>query len=177
MNQSIYHRRFYKGPIYSCIGSVMGWYETPRTIVWGSGMIKEDVILRVVPKKICAVRGEESRSRLIAQGVDCPKQIGDPALLISQYYTPKPYSKRYKIGVIPHYVDLDNPILGEFINRHIEDVLLIDMVNYDVRTDVPNKIVPNVCICGGEQKIFIRKRIALRRFPVLKCVVLVVLAL
>ena len=38
-NNSVFHHLFYRGPVYSCIGSVIGWYETPRTIVWGSGLI------------------------------------------------------------------------------------------------------------------------------------------
>lgn len=140
-NQSTYHNRFYQGPTYCCIGSILGWYETPRTIVWGSGMISDDTRLHTLPQRIISVRGYETQKKLLAQGVECPPKYGDPALLISKYYQAKPLIKTYKLGIIPHYVDINNPILASFLNAHGKDVLLIDLVHYRKWTDIPDQIV------------------------------------
>lgn len=51
-NQSAFHNRFYRGPIYSCIGSIIGWYETPQTTVWGSGIIAGNVTVDILPKEL-----------------------------------------------------------------------------------------------------------------------------
>lgn len=140
-NQSAFHNRFYQGPVYCCIGSIIGWYETPQTIVWGSGMIAENVTVDISPKRVCAVRGELTRKRLIEQGIKCPAKYGDPALLISKYYKATPLKRRFKLGIIPHYIDMDNPILAQFLNAHKEDVLLIDLAHYEKWTDIPDQIV------------------------------------
>lgn len=148
-NQSAFHNRFYRGPIYSCIGSIIGWYETPQTIVWGSGIIAENVTIDILPKRVNAVRGELTRRRLIEQGIRCPAIYGDPALLISKYYKATPLKKRFKLGIIPHYIDIDNPVLAQFLNTHKEDVLLIDLVHYDKWTDIPDQIVSCDCILSS----------------------------
>ena len=147
-NQSIYHNRCYKGPIYSCIGSIIGWYDTPNTIIWGSGVIKQDTPLKQIPKQIYSVRGEKSREYLTNLGIKCPCKYGDPALLISKYYHPQPLSKRYKLGVIPHYIDLDNSIINTFLYKH-NDVLLIDLTNYKKWTDIPDQIASCDCIVSS----------------------------
>ena len=148
-NQSIYHNRCYKGPVYSCIGSIIGWYDTPNTIIWGSGMIKEQATLKSIPKQICSVRGERTREKLISIGIKCPCKYGDPALLISKYYQTRPLQKRYRLGIIPHYTDLNNSILKEFLAKHKNDVLLIDLVNYKKWTDIPDQIASCDCIISS----------------------------
>lgn len=50
-NNSVYHHLFYRGPVYSCIGSILGWYETPQTIVWGSGLISNEGCIETKPQK------------------------------------------------------------------------------------------------------------------------------
>lgn len=148
-NQSIYHNRCYKGSVYSCIGSIIGWYDTPNTVIWGSGMIKEQVTLKSTPKHVCSVRGEKTREKLTSIGIDCPCKYGDPALLISKYHQARPLQKRYKLGIIPHYTDLSNSILREFLSNHKNDVLLIDLVNYNKWTDIPDQIASCDCILSS----------------------------
>ncbi len=148
-NQSIYHNRCYKGPVYSCIGSIIGWYNTPNTIVWGSGILRKDTALKNKPKQICSVRGEKTREYLSNFGIDCPHEYGDPALLISKYYHAEPLKKRYKLGIIPHYTDLENPIIYKFLTIHKDDVLLIDLAHYKNWTDIPDKIVSCDCIISS----------------------------
>jgi pyruvyltransferase len=148
-NNSVYHHLFYLGPIYSCIGSIIGWYETPQTIVWGSGLISNEGRMEIPPKKICSVRGPETRKRLLEMGINCPEQYGDPALLISRYYTAIPLSRKYKIGVIPHHSDIDNLVLRSFVEKYPDDVLLINLTTYKHWTDIPNMVVSCDCILSS----------------------------
>lgn len=140
-NQSIYHNRCYKGPVYSCIGSIIGLYNVPNTIIWGSGIISETKAVRTMPTQILSVRGEKTREQLKKIGIECPQKYGDPALLTSRYYQGNPLKKRYKIGIIPHYIDFRNPHIASFVAAHKEEVLLIDMANYNKWTDIPDQIV------------------------------------
>lgn len=100
------------------VGSVLRMADE-NSIVWGSGFIdhsdglgmlhwgpaKNEVLAR--PRRIHAVRGKLTRKKLIDFGVDCPEVYGDPALLMPKLYYPKDRQKRYELGVIPHYTDLE----------------------------------------------------------------------
>lgn len=67
-------------------------------IVWGTGLIKEQETIPQRDFHICAVRG---RRTAMAMGVDVP--LGDPGILASMLWErPK---VRYRVGVVPHYVD------------------------------------------------------------------------
>lgn len=115
-----------------CIGSIISWMTGPRSIIWGSGVVYPDQKLKYKPTKVLAVRGPLTRQYLIRQGVQCPEIYGDPALLFPRFYNPvvsKRQSgeavKKYKIGLIPHFRDLDNPIIKQLAQR--EDILLINV--------------------------------------------------
>lgn len=113
----------YQGSVYFVIGSILESAKD-NSIVWGSGFMNEESIITTNPK-ILAVRGPLTRKRLIEQGKSCPEIYGDPALLFPQLYTPKHTDKKYKIGIIPHYVDKDNPFIEKLRDR--TDVLIIDI--------------------------------------------------
>lgn len=148
-NNSTYHHLFYRGPVYSCIGSVIGWYESPRTITWGSGLISDQGDIKTPPSKICSVRGPETRKRLLELGINCPQKYGDPALLISRYYKATSLPQKYKIGIIPHHSDIDNHIMRCFINKYSDNVLLINLTEYKQWTDIPDMVVSCDCILSS----------------------------
>ena len=133
--------KFITSPNYICIGSVLGWYENKRSEIWGSGFISADSKLRVAPAKIHSVRGKLTRQKLLEQGIDCPESYGDPALLMSRYYTPD-VQKRYRIGVVPHFVDYENEIVNAFIDRN-PDCIKIQLKGYE-RWE---KVVDQICSC------------------------------
>ena len=109
---------------YLCIGSIITWMTTPRSVIWGSGVVYPDKEISALPKKVLAVRGPLTRQYLLDKGIDCPPIYGDPALLFPRYYTPK-VKKNYRYGIIPHFRDKNNDLLGIFRNR--TDCLIIDV--------------------------------------------------
>ena len=115
-----------------CIGSIGDWSRiTKNSIIWGSGaMYGGDIPLKEKPMKVCAVRGPLTREYLLSKGVDCPEIYGDPALLLPRIYRPVVPLKKYKIGVIPHYSDLQNKYVLEFLERENGNIKLIDLRHY-----------------------------------------------
>jgi pyruvyltransferase len=91
--------------IYST-GSVMAFTNTD-SIVWGTGCIDRGAVGEN-PKKIYSVRGPLTRNEMLRRGNDCPEIYGDPALLFPIIYNPKNIEKKYKWGVIPHYIEFES---------------------------------------------------------------------
>lgn len=122
---------------YMCIGSIITFNHVDETIIWGAGVIDPSKPLKHKPTKVLAVRGPLSRQYLLEQDVDCPEVYGDPALLIPQIYTPKA-EKKYKLGIIPHYDDFENPVLDHL--KKDNSILFIRLEGYNKWTDVLEEI-------------------------------------
>ncbi|USD38671.1 polysaccharide pyruvyl transferase family protein [Ferrimonas sp. SCSIO 43195] len=128
----------YKGDYITCVGSVAQLANTGTTI-WGSGLISKDAVPFRKPKKVCAVRGPLTRNRLQSLGIDTPKVFGDPALLLPRFFTNISENKRYKLGVIPHFVDKNNL----FFKRELPDwIKVIDVETKDVQA-----FINELCEC------------------------------
>lgn len=97
---------------YIIIGSTIEMLTNNQSIIWGAGLMNENPPKIVKPQNICAVRGPKTREILLKNGIECPAIYGDPALLLPLFYQPSK-EKKYKIGIIPHYVDIS------FIPPHI----------------------------------------------------------
>lgn len=106
-----------------CVGSVIPWLVNPKSIIWGSGVVDDTLPLNTVPLKVLSVRGPLTREYLLKHNVECPEVYGDPALLFPKYYQPN-VSKKYKLGIIPHVVDLNKIKLSEF-----EDIGQVQIIN------------------------------------------------
>lgn len=121
---------FFNFKRFSFIGSILTFYPLKNVIVWGSGIQKDGKnpsLILPPPLSILAVRGPLTQKELENQGVVAPKVFGDPALLLPLYYTPKIKSKK-KIGIIPHFIDMEEKIIQEFKND--ERFSIIPMKNY-----------------------------------------------
>jgi pyruvyltransferase len=129
--------QYYKYPNYLMIGSILQNANKFSTI-WGSGFISEKSICIEKPLKVCAVRGKLTRKKLLEQGIECPEVYGDPALLMPYVYVPK-VEKKYKLGIIPHYIDKSHEWLQKINNN---DVLVIDLI-----TDNPLSIIDQINSC------------------------------
>lgn len=76
-------------------------------VIWGTGCNRSREI--ILPKsKVIALRGKHTASLLNCND-DIP--FGDPALLVSDLVKKEEMTE--KIGVIPHYVDKEHPIIKE----------------------------------------------------------------
>lgn len=78
--------------------------------VWGSGFIQDGEQNTNSNLNFLAVRGKKSLKRINNPDV----VLGDPGLLTALAYDGMDRTKRYKLGVIPHYVDAEVPQLKIF---------------------------------------------------------------
>lgn len=107
------------------IGSIIH-HASKDSVVWGSGIIDHEQQLQKADFR--AVRGPRTREYLLKLGYDCPEVYGDPAILLPDYYHPS-ISKKYKLGIIPHYHDYEKA-LKIFAGR--EGVKVVDLLTLDV---------------------------------------------
>lgn len=91
------------GKLLGC-GSLIQWAQ-PNDIVWGAGFIAQNPFVPPSGLQVLAVRGKLSE-RQLGRSVGV---YGDPALLLPRLYRPL-IAKRHRIGVIPHYAELDEPL-------------------------------------------------------------------
>lgn len=114
----------YDTPHFLCAGSILRWSHK-NTTVWGSGFISKRDKIKEQPI-IKAVRGPLSREKLLKMGFECPEVYGDPALLYPKFYQPN-VKKEYSIGIVPHYIDQDNPWLNKYKNDpHVNIINILD---------------------------------------------------
>ena len=115
---------------YMCIGSIVDTLTDKKSIIWGSGAMFGETNEQIIePYRVFAVRGPKTRSFLQLKGIKCPEVYGDPAILMPLVY-PCKKKKRYKMGIIPHMIDLRERNVIELINNHKDKVQLIDIKNY-----------------------------------------------
>jgi hypothetical protein len=122
------------------IGSVLHLVTDPDYggVIWGSGFIKPPPTQSTFGRaRITAVRGHLTRKLL-----GCPDDVplGDPGLLAARFASPHP--KRFAIGIVPHYVDMDEPIVHKVADKS-DAIALIDP-----RSGVQN-VIDSVAQCEG----------------------------
>lgn len=123
-------RKFFDYTNYMCIGSIIEGMTNSHTIIWGAGaMYGGNCKLSAKPKKVLCVRGEKTRNYLLAKGVTCPEVFGDPAILLPIIYKPI-HTKKYKLGIIPHVIEQEHPLIINLKSRELCDVCIIDFKNY-----------------------------------------------
>jgi pyruvyltransferase len=94
-----------------------------NSIIWGTGFMFGTENIRK-PKKILSVRGPLTRNRLLELGINCPESYGDIGLILPYFYYPE-VKKKYKLGIIPHYIDKER--FNEIYKNNDEDVKIIDV--------------------------------------------------
>ncbi|WP_117880646.1 polysaccharide pyruvyl transferase family protein [Aureibaculum luteum] len=115
-------------------GSVLNHFNIKNCDIWGSGIITRNE--KVPNANFYALRGEFSQLRIRELGYKVPNVLGDPALLLPLVY-PVNVSKKYKLGIIPHYIHYEK-VKAKF---NTETVLVINLL--DSIEDVINEI--NAC--------------------------------
>ena len=112
-------------PIYVTIGSILT-HVNKKCIVWGSGIISKKHPVKEA--EFLAVRGPQTREFLIDKGYQVPEIYGDPAILLPNYYNPS-ITKKYKIGLIPHYNDYE---VAKKLLKGVQGIIVIDFMTNDV---------------------------------------------
>lgn len=128
---------------YIAIGSIITFCELDNSYIWGSGIINENEIDKISgkPLKIFAVRGPRTRDALLKRGIDCPEVYGDPAILMPRFYSPQGGEVIYRIGIIPHYIDIDNCYVKSLLKE--ESTKYIKVLEYD-RWET---FIDDICSC------------------------------
>ena len=96
----------------------------------------------VIGKPIDRQNAFKTLEFLSTHGIECPNSFGDPALLLPRYYSPFFQRKKYKLGIIPHVIDLDFDVINK-IRETQTDILIIDLAHYEKWTDV----IDQICSC------------------------------
>jgi len=99
--------KYYKDDILISTGSIINKATHQNVTVWGSGAMRESDGEKISPSsRILAVRGPVTFDILKSHGIKVPEIFGDPGLLLPQFFNPT-IKKRYRMGIIPHYVDYE----------------------------------------------------------------------
>ena len=130
-------KQLFKKKYLMAIGSILR-YASSKATVWGSGIISKDDTPG--DAQYCAVRGPLSRKRIQQLGYTCPEVYGDPALVLPNYYKPE-VAKKYKLGIVPHYVDYDQ-VQQDYNEQHDNKVI-------DLMTDDPLATTDEILECDA----------------------------
>jgi hypothetical protein len=144
---------------YIAIGSILGWGHIPQNvrqlikmvmlfllgynrkkIVIGSGLLAEPPQNKMFIGKIdCkVVRGKLTQEFLKKKGLLKGEVVlGDPGLLASFLYDGNS-NKKYKLGIIPHYSDINSPVIYDIYKKYAPDCILINV------QDNPKKIIKEI---------------------------------
>jgi hypothetical protein len=114
--------------IISC-GSIMRLCNK-NTIVYGSGI--RDINQDITGGIIKIVRGPLTRNRLLKINCYCPHIYGDPGLLLPIYYNPI-IEKKYKLGIIPHYIHY---VKVNELYKNDKNILVINVINKDIELTI-----------------------------------------
>ncbi|MNB70553.1 Exopolysaccharide glucosyl ketal-pyruvate-transferase [compost metagenome] len=116
-NKAVVKNNFKNKPHVLAIGSVLS-SASANSIIWGSGFISKNASLKTTQLDVRAVRGILTRERLRNEfGINCTDVMGDPAVLLPLFYDAKHITKKYKIGIIPHYKDKHLPAVQTLLKN------------------------------------------------------------
>lgn len=127
-------------PTYYFIGSILDNLNKSNAIVCGTGFQNENAKVLKKPSKIIAVRGPLTREIFLKQNIECPEVYCDPALLLPNIYMPNNIEKKYKVGIIPHYVDKEKFSELEIISNDLTHCFIDIEDNW-------KKIIDDICSC------------------------------
>lgn len=90
------------------IGSILQQVPASRSRVvhcWGSGLIRSDAAVHIDSLRFAAVRGPLTRERV---GAPRSVALGDPALLLPKLMARRSLAPEFRVGIVPHYVDVES---------------------------------------------------------------------
>ncbi|MBN7817526.1 polysaccharide pyruvyl transferase family protein [Algoriphagus pacificus] len=106
------------------IGSVLNSKLTNYSI-WGSGFLSEKHTLIHSPNEVLAVRGKLTEKKINGLFRKSSDQFGDPGLLFKEFYHPT-FPKEYKLGIIPHFKELDEKVIQDIKSKYGFEINIIN---------------------------------------------------
>ncbi|WP_187444069.1 polysaccharide pyruvyl transferase family protein [Sphingobacterium phlebotomi] len=116
------------------IGSTIHWAHK-KSIIWGAGFMNQGNRYR--GGEVVAVRGKLTDAKLESQGIKTCGVYGDAALLLPLWLPGKSQEKKYELGIVPHWSEVDS------FKRAYDDRYFI----IDLRTRNIPKIVEEINQC------------------------------
>lgn len=107
------------------VGSILSG-DVGNYVIWGSGFLSEKSTIVNKPRHVLAVRGHLTANKLRKLDIKVPEIYGDPALLFPRIFYPV-VTKKFKLGIIPHFKENDLPLIGSIKQKFGEDICIIDM--------------------------------------------------
>ena len=110
-----------------CCQFILGIIYNKPIYIWGSGFLYSNNNNKLYRKniKVCALRGEMTKQKLFElTGVKYDVPLADAGLLIDLFLENN-IEKKYKIGLIPHMSQIEEPEVQKMKNN--PDILLIDI--------------------------------------------------
>jgi hypothetical protein len=122
------------------VGSMMGC-ANQNSRIWGTGVIHPSVAIpEISGRHVFALRGKLSWRVMRQRGIGVADiALGDPAYLIKRFFRAEPQQRRYPFGIVPHYVDQNNP----WVQRAIANP---SVLNLDVHLD-PQHFIERMTMC------------------------------
>lgn len=130
LNEPIELASRHEGGKLLAIGSIMTALRI-NDVVWGAGSIRNSDMKQPEGTTFLAVRGPLTRGLFFKRNI--PEIYGDPAILLPLIYKPN-IEKKYKFGILPHYIDKDAVKGGHIIDieqpwrQVVDDILACESV-------------------------------------------------
>lgn len=100
--------------------------DLSNTVIWGSGVISEQIFLHTKPKEVLAIRGFNTLKKIREVGGNCDV-FGDPVLLFPEIYSVENSVKKYKYGIIPHFKDKSSIGIQKIQSLQNPEIKIIDI--------------------------------------------------
>jgi pyruvyltransferase len=124
--------RNYQGTSFYCIGSIINL--TNNTIIMGSGCFRNNVSYKHLKNiEIRFIRGKLSKEVFVKNDIHCPSIFGDMCFILPILYNP-PIKKKYKVGIIPHYIHKNLFVFNELKKLNNPNIKFIDIQTNDVES-------------------------------------------
>lgn len=108
--------------------SIIKFLNIDPLYIWGTGFMnynaQEEDLIQSRNIKILSLRGNLSKNRIervLGKSLYVP--TGDGGLLADRWIGVNP-SKKYRIGIIPHFKEKDSPIVGEMKKKYSDSVII-----------------------------------------------------
>lgn len=131
-------------PVEKIIKKTSSFFIRRKVYIWGTGFINDnngnDKEFFRKNMEFCAVRGNLSKARvekILNKKLDIP--TGDAGILADRLIKEK-ITKKYKVGIIPHFKEQDHPIFKEMKDKYDNSIII------DLRLD-PVEVVRLIAEC------------------------------